>query len=143
VLEDLHWIDFASVDVLAYMAQRRGPARLLVVGSYRPVDLWLRDRPLQGITQGLVAHRRAVEISLGFLSRRDVDTYLARRLTGSPIAGDPGQALHARTRGNPLFLTATVEYLLERGILTVLHGRWRLAEPLTGIVPDGLRQLAL
>ena len=143
VLEDLHWIDFASVDVLAYLAQRRGPARLLVVGSYRSGDLALRDRPLQGITQGLVAHRRAAEISLGSLSRRDVDTYLARRLTGSPIAGDPGQALHARTRGNPLFLTATVEYLLERGILTVLHGRWRLAEPLAGIVPDGLRQLVL
>ena len=143
VVEDLHWSDFASVDVLAYLAQRGPPARLLVVGSYRPADLALRDRPLQGIAQGLVAHRRATEIPLARLTRRDVETYLARRLTGSPIDGDLGSSLHARTGGNPLFLTAIVDYLLERGILAAPHGRWRLAEPLDGIVPEGLRQLAL
>ena len=104
VVEDLHWSDFASVDVLAYLAQRVPPARLLVVGSYRPADLALRDRPLQGIAQGLVAHRRATDIPLARLTRRDVDTCLARRLA-SPIDGDLGSSLHARTGGNPLFLS--------------------------------------
>ena len=39
-----------------------------------------------------------------------------------------------RTGLNPFFLTATVDYLLERGFLAAPHGRWRLAEPLVGIV---------
>src|SRR4029434_4355162 len=39
VLEDLHWSDHATVDVLAYMAQRHMPARLLVLGTYRPVEV--------------------------------------------------------------------------------------------------------
>ena len=140
VVEDLHWSDFASVDVLAYLAQRVPPARLLVVGSYRPADLALRDRPLQGIAQGLVAHRRATDIPLARFTRRDVETCLARRLA-SPIDGDLGSSLHARTGGNPLFLAATVDYLLQRGLLAAPHRRWRLAEPLGGIVPEGLCEL--
>ena len=143
VVEDLHWVDFASADALAYLAQRVPPARLLLIGSYRPADLALRDRPLQGITQALVAHRRATDIPLARLTRRDVETYLARRLAGAPIDPELGFNLHERTGGNPLFVTATVDYLLERGVLASPHGRWGLAEPLTGIVPEGLRQLAL
>src|SRR4030095_10417922 len=38
VLEDLHWSDRATVTCLDYLAQRREPARLLVVGTYRPVE---------------------------------------------------------------------------------------------------------
>ena len=143
VVEDLHWVDFASADALAYLAQRVPPARLLLVGSYRPADLALRDRPLQSITQALVAHRRATDIPVARLTQRDVENYLACRLTGAPIDPELGSNLHARTGGNPLFVTATVDYLLERGTLASPHGRWWLVEPLAGIVPEGLRQLAL
>ena len=38
VLEDLQWSDQATVEALAYLAQRRGLARLLVLGTYRPVE---------------------------------------------------------------------------------------------------------
>ena len=139
VVEDLHWLT-PRRDVLAYLAQRVPPARLLVVGSYRPADLALRDRPLQGIAQGLVPHCCATDIPLARFTRRDVDTCLARRLA-SPIDGDLGSSLHARTGGNPLFLAATVDYLLQRGLLAAPHRRWRLAEPFGGIVPEGLCEL--
>src|SRR5262245_5762545 len=36
VLEDLHWCDTATLELLAYISRRRGPARLLVLGAYRP-----------------------------------------------------------------------------------------------------------
>jgi len=142
-IEDLHWSDLASGDVLAYLAQRSTPARLLIVGTYRPADLASGDGSLQSIKQGLVANRGAIEIPLEPLTRNDVDAYLARRLTGSPIDKTFVRSLHARTKGNPLFLTATVDYLLDRGILAVRRGRWEMAEPLDGIVPEGLRQLAV
>ena len=41
VLEDLHWSDFSTLDLIAFLARRRDPARLLVVGTYRPVDVIL------------------------------------------------------------------------------------------------------
>src|SRR5207244_7899874 len=42
VLEDLHWSDTATIEWLAYMARRRGPARLLVLGTYRPCGARVR-----------------------------------------------------------------------------------------------------
>jgi predicted ATPase len=44
VLEDLQWSDSATVECLAYLAQRREPARLLVLGTYRPVETVLQAR---------------------------------------------------------------------------------------------------
>ena len=38
ILEDLHWSDYATLDLLALLARRRTPARLLVLGTYRPVE---------------------------------------------------------------------------------------------------------
>jgi tetratricopeptide (TPR) repeat protein len=143
VLEDLHWSDASSIGALSYLAQRTKSARLLIVGSYRPVDQWVGEHSLQGARQALVARGLASELRLEPLTSRDVDTYLARRLAGEPIDPALGDAIHARTGGNPLFVTATVAHLLERGLLAASGGRWRLAEPLDGIIPDGLRQLAL
>src|SRR5215471_15374486 len=53
VLEDLHWSDRSTVDLLAYLAQRWEPAQLLVLGTYRPVDLVLHAHPLRGLVQEL------------------------------------------------------------------------------------------
>jgi predicted ATPase len=53
VLEDLHWSDRSTVDFLTYVAQRRAPAQLLVVGTYRPVETLIRGHPLRGIVQEL------------------------------------------------------------------------------------------
>lgn len=143
VLEDLHWSDASSIGALSYLAQRMKLARLLIVGSYRPVDHSRGGDPLLDARQALVARGRASDLRLEPLTSRDVDTYLARRLAGEPIDPALRGAIHARTGGNPLFLTATVAYLLERRLLAASGGRWRLAEPLDGIIPDSLRQLTL
>lgn len=53
VLEDLHWSDVSTLDWLAYIARRREPARLLVLGTYRPVDVIVRSHPLHQVKHEL------------------------------------------------------------------------------------------
>src|SRR5262249_13740756 len=53
VLEDLHWGDYATLDWLAYVARRQEPARLLVLGTYRPVEAVMRAHPIRTVTQEL------------------------------------------------------------------------------------------
>src|SRR5712692_6466823 len=53
VLEDLHWSDAATLDLVAFVARRREPARLLVIGTYRPVEVILRDHPLKSMKKAL------------------------------------------------------------------------------------------
>src|SRR6185436_3540943 len=56
VLEDLHWSDFSTLDAISYIARRRDPARLIVLGTYRPVDVILGEHPLKAVKRELQAH---------------------------------------------------------------------------------------
>jgi predicted ATPase len=66
VLEDLHWSDYSTLDLLALLGQRRGPARLLLLGTYRPADVIVSGHPLRAIKQELQVHRRCEELPLDF-----------------------------------------------------------------------------
>jgi len=48
-LEDLHWSDYSTLDLLAVLARRQERARLLIVGTYRPVEVLTCDHPLKGV----------------------------------------------------------------------------------------------
>ena len=51
VLEDPHWTDHATVDLLAWLARRREPPRLLLLGTYRPVEVIVQGHPLRAVTR--------------------------------------------------------------------------------------------
>ena len=67
VLEDLHWSDHATVEALAYVAQRREPVRLLVLGTYRPVETGIQAHPLRRTVQELCGRGHGVELRLELL----------------------------------------------------------------------------
>ena len=52
-LEDLHWSDASTLDWLAYLARRPEPARLLVLGTYRPGEALARGHPLEAVKDEL------------------------------------------------------------------------------------------
>ena len=79
VLEDLHWSDHSTVELIAYLAQRRGPARLLLIGTYRPVDIQTSTNPLKGVVQELQARGRCEELRLEVLRETEIDTYVRQR----------------------------------------------------------------
>ena len=98
VLEDLHWSDSATLEWLGYVARRRDSARLLVLGTYRPVEALLHKTPLRDVLAELRHQPQAAEIVLDYLSRDAVHTYLRQRCGGVPDSkvsprcstGEPG-----------------------------------------------------
>src|SRR5262245_35392230 len=72
VLEDLHWSDYSTLDLVSYLARRRGPARLLLIGVYRPVDAILSEHPLRVVKQELEMRRLCEELAVEFLSEAAV-----------------------------------------------------------------------
>src|SRR5215467_11254249 len=58
VLEDLHWSDAATLDLVGFLARRRAPARLLLLGTYRPVEVMVREHPLRALKLDLALHRQ-------------------------------------------------------------------------------------
>src|SRR5262249_25721245 len=147
-LEDLHWSDVSTLDWLASVARRQEPARLLVIGTYRPVDLIVHEHPLKAVKQELQTHGLCVELPLGFLTEEHVAKYLTVRLPGGATGRLPLQRLarviHRRTEGNPLFMVNLVDYLVTQGVITQVDGGWALHGEAAAVefgVPASLRQL--
>jgi len=143
MFEDLHWSDSTTVELLDYLAQRREPARLFVLGTYRPVETVLQAHPLRGLVQELCGRGQAVDLRLEFLPAEDVSAYVAGRL-GGPAAAPLAAFIYERTSGNALFMVNMVEYLVGQGGVVRRAGEWMLREGVEAqgnSIPDGLRQL--
>ena len=85
VLEDLHWSDYSTLDLVSYLARRRDPARLMVIGTYRPVDVILDEHPLKSVKTGAASAQLCHELALEYLcgGRRGVP---GREISRPPVS---------------------------------------------------------
>ncbi|WP_456285627.1 helix-turn-helix transcriptional regulator [Microbacterium sp. JZ70] len=135
VLEDVHWMDRASLGVLAYLARVSLDARLLVVATYRPEDIG-RTHPARDLLGELARSRATTRVELGRLDREDVRA-LVGELTGTAVAGPQLDAIAARSDGVPFYLEELVavegcddERALPGGLRSLLLARYeRLSDP--------------
>jgi predicted ATPase len=103
-LDDLHWADAASIRLLEFVARHTWFERVLLVGSYRDVEVEAAGHPLGSLFPPLVA--TATNVPLTGLARDDVGVLLART-TGREPADELVAEVHRRTGGNPFFVTQT------------------------------------
>jgi DNA-binding winged helix-turn-helix (wHTH) protein/predicted ATPase len=144
VLEDLHWSDHATLDLLAWLARQPGPTRLLVLGTYRPADVKMYGHPLKAVVQELKMHKHGEELSLTWLTEAAVAEYLTARFPGIALPRGLEHLVHQRTEGNPLFMVNVVDAWEAQGWLEEVEGERRLRVGLDGLaqgVPESLRQM--
>jgi len=118
VLDDLHWADAASLRLLEFAAQHTWFERLLLVGTYRDVEMEQIAHPMRPLLLPLVA--RATTVTLTGLGPEDVHTLMAR--TGDAEL-DPALVaeVHQRTGGNPFF-----DFQIPAAVITLKQGFGRL-----------------
>lgn len=144
VLEDLHWVDPSTLDFLSAVARRRGPAKLLVLGTYRPADLILSKSPLKALKQDLVLHSLGHEISLERLEEPDVAEYLEIHFADGDFPEGFANLIYRHSGGNALFLVNILLDMVKRGLIEQVNGKWTLKVPLEDVepkVPETLDQL--
>jgi DNA-binding winged helix-turn-helix (wHTH) protein len=138
VLEDLHWADAATLDLLASIARRRDAARLMILGTYRPTEAIAYQHPIVALVRALWAGCACTRLGLAPLGLAEVEAYLSKRFSAPRLAASLARGICERSEGNPLFLVAMVDHLMERGFLVEGGGRWRLAR---SIEDDDLREI--
>jgi DNA-binding winged helix-turn-helix (wHTH) protein/predicted ATPase len=144
VLEDLHWSDYSTLDLISYVARRREPARLLVVGTYRPAEVISSGHPLKAVQQELKMHHRCEELALEFLSEGAVGEYLVARFPDSSIPANLARLIHERTDGSPLFMANVVDYLVTQRLVAQVDGKWEFkieTEKIDLEAPENIRQM--
>ncbi|HVW39943.1 MAG TPA: AAA family ATPase [Amycolatopsis sp.] len=95
ILDDLHWADAGSIRLLEFIARRARHGPLLIVGTYRDVEI-TPGHPLREV----LAH--AETIPLTGLPQADVAALLAT--LGRPVDQAQAGVVHRRTAGNPFFV---------------------------------------
>ncbi len=141
VLEDLHDADRGTLDLLVYLARHVAGARLLVVGTYRDVEVD-RAHPLAEALAELRRVRRVERMQLGELSVDEVQRLLAsssRQTVPHPLA----ELVHRRAGGNALFTHELLRFLLAEGLVEPRNGMLRRVgeASIARRMPEGLRDV--
>jgi hypothetical protein len=145
IFEDLHWVDPSTLDLVSAVARRRGPAKLLLLGTYRPTDVIISQSPLKALKQDLLVHKLCREIALERLEESDVAEYLTAEFAERSFdTAALANLVHRQSGGNALFMVGIVQGMLKKGVIGQLQGKWALTVPLEKIapaVPETLQQL--
>src|SRR5262249_18125141 len=140
----IHWADPSSVDLLAYLGTKCPEWRVLLLLTYRPSDLLRTEHPFKRVKLELHARGVCREIALPFLSRDDLDRYLALSFPEHRFPEHFAAILHARIEGNPLFMVDLLRYLRERGVIVQNNGYWELMRAVPEIqseLPESVRSM--
>src|SRR6266702_3956594 len=124
VLEDLHWVDPSTLDFISALARRRGPAKLLVLGTYRPADVIISGSPLKALKQDLVLHNLSQEISLERLEQSDVSEYLGIKFVDGDFPPRFAKLIYHHSGGNALFMVTILQDMVKKGIIAQANGKW-------------------
>jgi tetratricopeptide (TPR) repeat protein len=141
VLEDLHDADKGTLDMLMHVSRHLAGARLLIVGTYRDVEVD-RSHPLSAA----LAELRRVS-AYGRVLLRGLNADEVRRMLEGIVREEVpwglAESVHRQTEGNPLFVQEVVRYLAEEGLVTRKEGHWRTTRdtPLEMSIPEGLRDV--
>ena len=112
--------------------------------TYRPAELTLVAHPFAALKLDLVARGLGRELALGFLTREEVEQYVALTFPDHRFPPAFAQLVHAKTEGNPLFVADLLRELRDRRVLAEEDGRWVVTRELPAVereLPASVRSL--
>ncbi|HYA67260.1 MAG TPA: AAA family ATPase, partial [Acidimicrobiales bacterium] len=144
VLDDLHWVDAASLQLLRHLVASAIPMSVMVVGTFRESDL-SRSHPLTGALADL--RREPCVDRIDLLGLEDVEIIDLLEAAAGQLVPDEGVALaHAlrrETGGNPFFVVEVLRHLAQAGAFVQDdEGRWGLSVDVTDLdLPTSVREV--
>jgi PAS domain S-box-containing protein len=127
-LDDLQWLDAATLDMLADLLTQADVQQLLVIGAYRDNEVDSTHPLMRKLDAICKAGAIVQEISLAPLGREDLGRLIADTLSClPPVAAPLARLVHDKTGGNPFFAIQFISALAEEGLLRFDHdaARWR------------------
>jgi len=144
ILEDLHWSDYSTLDLISYLAGQRQAAQLMLIGTYRTVELIVSGHPLKAVKQELLAKQQCEELPLEYLTEAAVAEYLSVRFPTNRFPAQLAALIHERTEGNPLFMVNAIDYLVAEQLIVESEDRWELVAGIEKVevgVPESIKQM--
>jgi DNA-binding CsgD family transcriptional regulator/tetratricopeptide (TPR) repeat protein len=139
IIEDIHWADGATLDLLSYAGSKLQHMRVLVVASYRPDDL-LPDNLATLAIPKIARQGRGGRIDLAPLRGVELQTFINEALSGFTLPDETRRAIALAGEGNPFFTEELLKSAVERNSTNALaRGRHELPETLRNTLLERLR----
>ncbi len=122
-LDDLQWVDKATVDILYYMNETLKGTPILFIGTYRPEDI-SEDHNLKEMMHRLRMRDKYEKIELGPLTSENTNKIVECILEDEDVPIDFIEKLHDKTEGNPLFIKESLRQMLEDGVINPQEGKY-------------------
>ena len=143
-LDDLHWADVSTIDILNYLARRFADMRLLVLVTYRPSDMALAQNRFASVSADLHPHGLFEHVALDSLAVADVERYLNLEYPGHQFPPAFAAFIHGKTEGTPLFMADLIRYLRDSGCIAERQGAWVLERAVSDLprdLPESVRSM--
>jgi class 3 adenylate cyclase len=142
VLEDLHWADAATRELVDYLSRRLRSTRILVLVTYRSDELH-RKHPLTRLVQSWRRATAAQLIELQPLAPDAVANMVSAIFDGVTMPAADRDVINSRSEGNPFVLEELLKVALDRGFVYRTSTGWD-TKPLTGLsLPQTVRDTIL
>jgi DNA-binding CsgD family transcriptional regulator len=141
ILDDLHWADEASLDLLRYLARHLTTLPVLILGTYRVEEI-THQHPLYSLLPQVVREATPVRIDLRRLGAADVRALARRRYMLTAVDEDRlVEHLLERGEGNPFYIGELLRAYEEQGLLRLDGENWSLGDVAHERLPRLLRQV--
>lgn len=139
-IEDLQWADVSSVDLLFYFARNIDSYSILLIGTYRPSEVEIKQHPIKEIKAEMDRYKICQEIPLKGL--KNLSLYLKTEFPNNAFDADFVDFLYDKTEGNPLFIAEIINLLKEQGILAPKNDLWQITERVADIdIPPTIKEV--
>ncbi len=142
LLDDLHHADSASVDLLAHLCRHTRPDRVLLLGTYRDVEVG-PEHPLRKAVRELDREQLVEKVEVRRLGREETAALMSDRLNGAEVSEEFSGLVFDHTGGNPFFTVEVLKALIERGDPFLWEGRWSSKDMQDFAVPESVSEAIL
>jgi predicted ATPase/phosphoribosyl 1,2-cyclic phosphodiesterase/anti-anti-sigma regulatory factor len=141
ILDDLHWSDPSSLQLLHHLARHLADLPLLIMGTYRDVELDL-EHPLRDLMSTLSRSPIYHHLSLKRLNK-DHMRQMLEDMWQQEVPPEWVTAIYDRTDGNPFYIKEVAKTLAEEGVISFADGAWHFAPVVELKLPSKIRDIVL
>ncbi len=147
ILEDIHWADISSLQLLQYVGRNTKESRVFICGTYRPEELDdIRDKrihPLKETLQRMSRYKMFTSIELKSLSQPYVSEMLRSIFDTLEFPGGFVDRIYKETEGNPLFMEEMLHSFQDEDLIGFKDGGWRIDEVSEIAIPATIKDLVM
>jgi tetratricopeptide (TPR) repeat protein len=142
LVDDLHWMDGASFQLLLHLARNTRESPILLLGTYRDSEVPM-SHPLAAGLRDLGRAQLVERMELYPLPREGTAALLAATLEDGEVSEAVTNVIYGPTEGNAFFVQEVLHALIERGDITLQSGSWQPRPGTDILVPESIRAAVL